>query len=491
MGGRENQRRVVAAQRREPLPALGDQRPEGDHSICRGSPREQGRRQVGLGHRGLVVGDRGTRGIQAQSVAQLPEPHEQRQARVGRPFRLVEQALESRILEQQPDSGRLERHAEFEGDRRRQDQFAVCPREDGPGAIGREWPRDEAPNGVEAARSVGRQHQPPRSPVPCADALREALAVALDQPHRPFDHRRRATVIRDEVDAPQAGQVRRQPEDPPDVGEAPAIDGLVVIAHEEDPVVGRGEQEREPQLGPIHVLDLVHEQVRTRGAPPAQHVRPAPQHADGARDEVVEVQSARGTNGRLVRDEQRDVGIARRVRRQGIGLEAAIQLRTRHGVVEASQLRRPHVRSQPAQDPRAVHERLHGFARCAQDLAPKCVEGPHPDGRRRDAQRRQRGRQPHPQFVCRAPVEGDGTHGRRIRAGRDQPGDPGDERGGLPGTGGRDAEHGTGRGRGRGALVGRQPRQSRLDRWMEHVRHCRRPPLSATYRAADPPRSPR
>ena len=49
--------------------------------------------------------------------------------------------------------------------------------------------------------------------------------------------------------------------DPPDIGQSPAIDGLVVVADQEDPIGRRGEQQRHAQLRSVHVLDLVNEQL--------------------------------------------------------------------------------------------------------------------------------------------------------------------------------------------------------------------------------------
>ena len=93
---------------------------------------------------------------------------------------------------------------------------------------------------------------------------------------------RRAAVV-DDRGRPAAGPAALvgQAEDPADVGQAPAVDRLVVVADEEDPVRRRGEEQREPELGPVEVLGLVDEQVGAARAPAREDVAVAPRGAGG------------------------------------------------------------------------------------------------------------------------------------------------------------------------------------------------------------------
>ena len=104
----------------------------------------------------------------------------------------------------------------------------------------------------------GRWSSPPTR----ADDLGEPLAVVLDEADRALDDRDRAAVVDLEVDASKAGQGRIELEDAPDVGQAPAVDRLVIIPYEEHLVRGRRQEQRESKLGSIDVLHLVNEEMR-------------------------------------------------------------------------------------------------------------------------------------------------------------------------------------------------------------------------------------
>ena len=127
----------------------------------------------------------------------------------------------------------------------------------GSGSVGRRGGEDEP-----AARVGARP-----------DRLGEPLPVVLDQADRALDDGRRAAVVDGEVDAPQAGQVGGQAQHPAHVGEAPAVDRLVVVADEEDPVRRRRQQQGEPQLAAVDVLDLVDQQVGAARAPAREQRR--------------------------------------------------------------------------------------------------------------------------------------------------------------------------------------------------------------------------
>ena len=64
------------------------------------------------------------------------------------------------------------------------------------------------------------------------------------------------------------GKRRIQREDATHVGQAPTVDRLVVVAHEEDPMGRCREQERQTELRAVDVLDLVDKQMGAMVAPP-------------------------------------------------------------------------------------------------------------------------------------------------------------------------------------------------------------------------------
>ena len=89
-----------------------------------------------------------------------------------------------------------------------------------------------------------------------SDPLREPAVVVLDESDRAFHHGPRTPVVHLEVHASKLGQAVVEGQDPPDVGQPPAVDGLVVVADEEDPVrrcrqaAGRGRAATGPRPGP-------------------------------------------------------------------------------------------------------------------------------------------------------------------------------------------------------------------------------------------------
>ena len=84
-----------------------------------------------------------------------------------------------------------------------------------------------------------------------SDRLGEPLAIVLDEADRPVDHRSAGSgsSSRDRRDAARAAPHRRGEQDPPDVGQPPTVDRLVVVADEEDPVRRRGEEQRQRGAG--------------------------------------------------------------------------------------------------------------------------------------------------------------------------------------------------------------------------------------------------
>src|SRR4029079_535894 len=81
------------------------------------------------------------------------------------------------------------------------------------------------------------------------------------------------------------------------------------------------------------------------------------------------------------------------------------------------------------------------------------MDRPYTDCAGLDAERRKRGLSTLAELLGSALVEGDRADGGGVRAAVDEPGDPGDQGGGLAGTGGRHAEDGSWSRRGSGPLV--------------------------------------
>ncbi len=111
-------------------------------------------------------------------------------------------------------------------------------------------------------------------------------------------------VVDLEVDSAKARQDRIQAEDPADIGQPPAIDGLVVVADQEDAVGRRGQQQGESKLGTVDVLDLIDQQFATACAPAGQQPVVPLESFDGPQDEVVEVEPTTGRYLGVVGDER-------------------------------------------------------------------------------------------------------------------------------------------------------------------------------------------
>ena len=129
-----------------------------------------------------------------------------------------------------------------------------------------------------------------REAVGSPDRLREALAVDRDHACRRLDHRGRASVVRREHHAPRRRVVVREAEDSADVGEAPRVDRLVVVADDEEVVLRRRQHPDEAELGGVDVLELVDADVR--------EARPA---SDGGRRDRSRAGHRRARRGRRSR----------------------------------------------------------------------------------------------------------------------------------------------------------------------------------------------
>ena len=93
-------------------------------------------------------------------------------------------------------------------------------------------------------------------------------------------------------------------EDPPHVRQSPSVDRLVVVADQEDAVPRRRQEQRQPELGAVHVLDLVDEQVAAALTPAGEQRRVARERGERVSDEVVEVDGSPIGQLALVFDER-------------------------------------------------------------------------------------------------------------------------------------------------------------------------------------------
>ena len=249
-------------------------------------------------------GDRGGGTIAGARGADTPEGDEQRLTVRGALCRSREQVVDQGRVEEQLDPRCPERQPETESHDDRREQLTVGSGQHG---LGRPVVGPGPDRALETDRLVRRvrgedEASARRRPGP--DRLREPLPVVLDEPDGPLHDLARAAVVDLEVDPSQTRQERLEPEDPPDVGESPAVDRLVVVADEEDPVGRSGQQQGEPELGAVDVLDLVDQQLPAAIAPAGEQVRVAFQLGDRAQDEVIEIESAAGRHGGLVGHER-------------------------------------------------------------------------------------------------------------------------------------------------------------------------------------------
>ena len=92
----------------------------------------------------------------------------------------------------------------------------------------------------------------------------------------------------------RVGKILVEVEDVPDVGAAPAVDRLVVVADDADVAVLAGEQLHELVLRAVGVLVLVDEDVAgTSAGTSRSSLRILGEHAHGQHEQVVEVHGVR------------------------------------------------------------------------------------------------------------------------------------------------------------------------------------------------------
>ena len=127
-----------------------------------------------------------------------------------------------------------------------------------------------------------------------------APLVALDDGVRRVEDELRGAVVLLELDDRGIGVVGLEVEDVAQVGAAPAVDGLVVVAHHGE-VAMLGRQHAHPEvLGAVRVLVLVDVEVAPAGAVAGKHGGRLLEEAHGLGQQVVEVEARRGLEARLV-----------------------------------------------------------------------------------------------------------------------------------------------------------------------------------------------
>ena len=228
-------------------------------------------------------------------------------------------------------------------------------------------------------------------------------------------------------------------------------------------MAGGRDQQGQLELGPVDVLDLVDQQLGAGRAPAGQELGLGLEQCQRARHQVVEVQPTGRREGALVGDERSRARAGLRVRRDGLDVDAMLELERREGRVQPSALGRVGIGDDPAEHLVAIDQRLDRSTGRPQDLAAKGMERADPDGPRRDLQRPKSGGHPLLELVGRPLVERYGGDPVGRRPGRHEPGDPGDQGGRLATASRGQAQDGSMLGRRRRPLVRRQAVQSSLD----------------------------
>ena len=89
----------------------------------------------------------------------------------------------------------------------------------------------------------------------------------------------------------QLGEVALEVAQVTDVGLAPAVDRLILVADHADVAVAGAEQPHQLVLGDVGVLELVHHQMAVAVLVPGQQVRRATKHLDNVPQEIIEVEA--------------------------------------------------------------------------------------------------------------------------------------------------------------------------------------------------------
>ena len=133
---------------------------------------------------------------------------------------------------------------------------------------------------IQRASSSPSQWPISRTFSPCGhvgpERLAEALLVGGDHPGGGGEDVRGRAVVLLEPDHLRAGEVALEAQDVADLGAAPAVDRLVVVADDGDVAVPGGEQPQPEVLRDVGVLVLVDQDVAEPALVALQHVRVAP-----------------------------------------------------------------------------------------------------------------------------------------------------------------------------------------------------------------------
>src|SRR5207249_8518112 len=123
-----------------------------------------------------------------------------------------------------------------------------------------------------------------------SNRLRKPRAVHRNKPDGPLDDGGGAAVVCLEVEAAQPRQLGRQREDSPDVRQPPAVDRLVVVADQENPICRCGQQQGQSELATVDVLHLVDQQLGTGGAPAGEEGSVRFEKSERPSDQGTEIQ---------------------------------------------------------------------------------------------------------------------------------------------------------------------------------------------------------
>ena len=154
------------------------------------------------------------------------------------------------------------------------------------------------PRGLDLRR--GRDRDADRAtPGPLGEELLAPLGVRAlgdDRVRDREDRRNRAIVLLELHDA-RPLEVLLEVEDVAHVGAAPAVDGLIVVAHGAHVAAIAAEQAQHLELRAVRVLVLVDEHVQRLALPPRADVLSLAPEARDLADEIVEVEGAVLTQG--------------------------------------------------------------------------------------------------------------------------------------------------------------------------------------------------
>ena len=130
--------------------------------------------------------------------------------------------------------------------------------------------------------------------------LAEPLRIALDHARCRAQYMRRGAVILFEANGLRAGEIPLEPQDIGDLRAAPAIDGLVVVAHAADILALLGEEAQPEILAAIGVLIFVHHDVAEALLIGFQHLPVLAQQRQRVEQQVAEIAGVEGEQPRLI-----------------------------------------------------------------------------------------------------------------------------------------------------------------------------------------------